>query len=159
MRLNYGIQIFTSLSRFAIRHEPNLHQPYIYLAMVQLNFEFISWTWDNVINITWESPTLLWTFKLMMRAGETRNSLNACFIILSILAHGSVRRCVHSICTIRNMHTWPTIPRFYSRWIDNSPVGRLSFFKFDQIFDQLITAVSIQLFLKLWYFHFSFEYL
>ena len=28
---------------------------------------------------TWESPTLLWTYKLLMRAGETRNSPNACF--------------------------------------------------------------------------------
>ena len=26
----------------------------------------------------WESPTPLWPFKLLMRAGKTRNSLNAC---------------------------------------------------------------------------------
>ena len=32
----------------------------------------------NILHLTWESPTLLWTFKLLMRAGETRNSLNAC---------------------------------------------------------------------------------
>ena len=27
--------------------------------------------------MTWDSPTFLWTFTLLMRAGETRNSLNA----------------------------------------------------------------------------------
>ena len=30
----------------------------------------------NILHLTWESPTLLWTFKLLMMAGETRNSLN-----------------------------------------------------------------------------------
>ena len=34
----------------------------------------------NVLHLTWESPTLLRTFKLLMRAGETRNYLNAYFI-------------------------------------------------------------------------------
>ena len=32
----------------------------------------------DILHLIWESPTLLWTFKLLMRAGETRNSLNAC---------------------------------------------------------------------------------
>ena len=34
----------------------------------------------NILHLAWESPTLLWTFNLRMRAGETRNSLNACYI-------------------------------------------------------------------------------
>ena len=34
----------------------------------------------NILHLIWESPTLLWTFKLLMRADETRNSLNACFV-------------------------------------------------------------------------------
>ena len=38
----------------------------------------------NICQLIWESPTLLWTFKLRMRAGETRNSLNACCHALAI---------------------------------------------------------------------------
>ena len=35
-------------------------------------------------NLTWESPTLLWTFKILMRAGETRKSLNDCYYIILV---------------------------------------------------------------------------
>ena len=35
----------------------------------------------NILHLILESPIILWTFKLLMRAGETRNSLNACFIL------------------------------------------------------------------------------
>ena len=28
----------------------------------------------NILHLTWESSTLLWPFKLLMRASETRNS-------------------------------------------------------------------------------------
>ena len=38
----------------------------------------------NILHLTWESPTLLWMFKLLMRAGETRNSLNGCFICIQL---------------------------------------------------------------------------
>ena len=34
----------------------------------------------NILHLTWESPTLMWPFKLLMRTGETKNSLNACYI-------------------------------------------------------------------------------
>ena len=34
----------------------------------------------NILNLTWESPTLLCTFKLLMRAGEAWNYVNACSI-------------------------------------------------------------------------------
>ena len=32
----------------------------------------------NILHLTWGIPTLLWMFKVLMKAGETRNSLNAC---------------------------------------------------------------------------------
>ena len=35
-------------------------------------------TYINILNLTWESPALLWTFKLLMRVDETKNFLNAC---------------------------------------------------------------------------------
>ena len=40
----------------------------------------------NILLLTWEIPTLLWMFNSLMRAGETRNSLNAC---LYIICHNS----------------------------------------------------------------------
>ena len=37
----------------------------------------------NILHFTWElSPALLWTFKLLMRVGETSNSLDACITYL-----------------------------------------------------------------------------
>ena len=51
--------------------------------------------YTTILHFTEESTTLLWTFKLLMRACETRNSLNACFTPgirpsgkMSIIVHG-----------------------------------------------------------------------
>ena len=35
------------------------------------------------IHVTWESPTRLWMFKVLIKAAETRNFLNAYFVVIS----------------------------------------------------------------------------
>ena len=39
----------------------------------------------NILHLTWESPTLLWTFKVLRKANETRNSLNACLLLFQFV--------------------------------------------------------------------------
>ena len=54
----------------------------------------------NILQLIWESPTLLWTFKLLPRVGETRNSLNACLgALLMMLQVCSVIYCVFNYIT------------------------------------------------------------
>ena len=46
----------------------------------------------NILHLTWQSPTLLWAFKLLMRVGKTRNYLLSNEITLlyynSVVAYG-----------------------------------------------------------------------
>ena len=38
----------------------------------------------DILHLTWECPTLLWMFKALIKVGETRNSLNACFYCFTL---------------------------------------------------------------------------
>ena len=39
----------------------------------------VTYKYVNILHLAWESPTLLWMFKELIKADETRNSLNACY--------------------------------------------------------------------------------
>ena len=66
----------------------------------------------NMFHLTWESPTLLWTFKLLMKAGETRNSLNACLFGYNLNILSYAQRSLVNIVTwnhqrsLVNIVTW-----------------------------------------------------
>ena len=40
---------------------------------------YVTKKYVNILHLKCESATLLWSFKLLMRAGKTTNSLNACY--------------------------------------------------------------------------------
>ena len=62
----------------------------------------------NILHLTWESPTLLWTFKLLMRAGETNNSLNVCFIMtfIGFVSHNMLLRHENVQIEVQLQRNW-----------------------------------------------------
>ena len=59
---------------------------------------YVTKKYVNILHLTWESPTRLWTFKVLMRADETRNSLNGEDVKSYINKEVSF---IYNICTTR----------------------------------------------------------